>query len=120
VLAFVRDHPPFPADLRPLAAIGVTVDEGDLSVPLPELIDPTSTFNPLADASTVATGDEAIAAVEFDVDDVDMTALGTEELFADAGAGGDDALFDTSSNDLPAFEAPELADAGFDDAGGFA
>jgi hypothetical protein len=110
VLAFVRDHPPFPADLRPLAVIGVTVTDGDLSVPLPELIDPNSTFNPLADASTGIgeTAEESYA---------DATEL-VEPAFEDAFAGF--GQVEESSFAIEDASTEFESDPGFDDSGMFA
>ena len=51
VLAAVRGHPPFPLDHGALRDTGVELTPSDLSVPLPELIDPYALMtDPLADA----------------------------------------------------------------------
>jgi hypothetical protein len=101
VLAFVRERPPFPDDYAALQVIGVTVTAADLSVPLPELIDPNSPMNPLADASAGSGDDVSVAAAE---SSFDTSSFETPS-------------FETPSFEMPTFEDPVVADAfsdGFD------
>jgi hypothetical protein len=109
VLAFVRERPPFPIDHRALETIGVTVTPDDLAVPMPELIDPNSPMNPLADASDPGLGDEAIAG-----------NAGSTEVDSSIGAiaWADDSSFDVAQVEAPSFDEPMGAEAfvsGFDD-----
>jgi hypothetical protein len=105
VLAAVRGHPPFPLDHAALLDVGVDLTPSDLSVPLPELIDPYALMTePLADASTTGTaGNVAAAATEAGETPVIETAT-ADSLLADAS------LADTS------FADTSFADASFADA----
>jgi hypothetical protein len=103
VLAFVRERPPFPIDHGALQSIGVTVSPDDLAVPLPELIDPNSPMNPLADASGSGVGDETSFAA--------TSAESGEPQFD--GAWPDDSSFDIPQIEAPSFDEPIVADTGF-------
>jgi hypothetical protein len=118
VLAFVRDHPPFPVDHAALQAIGVTVTASDLSAPMPELIDPSSPMNPLADASATSSSDETVAAVSGEPGSEDSSATGSDAVLPDtlgessvaqATAADDGSAAELTSPDL---QGSELATVG--------
>ena len=93
VLAAVRSHPPFPVDHAVLKDLGVEVSPADLSVPLPELMDPNPLMiDPLAD-STSGSADRVAA--------TDVNAADAAELsFASVGSN-ESPLADFSRRILP-------------------
>ena len=114
VLAAVRGHPPFPVDHAVLKDLGVEVSPADLSVPLPELMDPNPLMtDPLADASTsgsaerVAATDvtDADAATNADAAELSFDSVGSTEPLTDSSA---DSSFDDPVVESPAFNSPEF------------
>ena len=134
VLAFVRERPPFPDDYAALQVIGVTVTAADLSVPLPELIDPNSPMNPLADASGASGDDVSVAAaaemsndtpsadspfgdsaVAASADESSVASASVDDADAQAVTSVAESSFDTSSFETSSFETPSFEMPTFED-----
>jgi hypothetical protein len=144
-MAFVRGQPPFVLDQRALADLGVELEPGTLDVPMPELIDPTSPFGPLASTGPGAVDDAALAGDAVAVaatDDVlglsdaepvlaatsepgDTASDAAADVDADGSGFGEEleGTFDAPTFDTPTFEPDPLgggemvASADFGDTG---